>query len=292
MKMKVKNMATIFALLAASIYSINIPLSKLLLKHVGTTMMAGFLYFGAGIGLIVLTNIMKFVGISKKQEPLTKKELPYTIAMVILDIIAPILLMLGISMTNSANVSLLNNFEIVATSIIALVIFKEIISKKLWIAIFLVTIASIILSFEGKGAFVFNKGSLLVLGASTCWGFENNCTKMLSNKDPIEIVTIKGCFSGLGSIIIALIIGEKFPDLIWLFTVMLLGFIAYGLSIFMYIRAQRDLGAAKTSAYYAIAPFVGTFLAFIVNGEKLTLVYFIGLVFMIIGWNFMPDGLV
>ena len=119
-------------------------------------------------------------------------------------------------MTNSANVSLLNNFEIVATSIIALVIFKEIISKKLWIAIFLVTIASIILSFEGKGAFVFNKGSLLVLAASTCWGFENNCTKMLSNKDPIEIVTIKGCFSGLGSIIIALIIGEKFPDLIWL----------------------------------------------------------------------------
>ena len=188
MKMKVKNMATLFALLAASIYSINIPLSKLLLKHVGTTMMAGFLYFGAGIGLIVLTNIMKFVGISKKQEPLTKKELPYTIAMVILDIIAPILLMFGISMTNSANVSLLNNFEIVATSIIALVIFKEIISKKLWIAIFFVTMASIILSFEGKGAFVFNKGSLLVLAASTCWGFENNCTKMLSNKDPIEMI--------------------------------------------------------------------------------------------------------
>ena len=75
MKMKVKNMATLFALLAASIYSINIPLSKLLLKHVGTTMMAGFLYFGAGIGLIVLTNIMKFVGISKKQEPLTKKRI-------------------------------------------------------------------------------------------------------------------------------------------------------------------------------------------------------------------------
>lgn len=143
--MKVKNMATLFALLAASIYSINIPLSKLLLKHVETTMMAGLLYFGAGIGLIILTNIMKFIGISKKQEPLTKKELPYTIAMVILDIIAPILLMLGISMTNSANVSLLNNFEIVTTSIIALVIFKEIISKKLWIAIFLVTIASIIL---------------------------------------------------------------------------------------------------------------------------------------------------
>lgn len=280
--MKVKNIATIFALLAASIYSINIPLSKLLLKYVGTTMMAGFLYFGAGIGLIVLTNIMKFVGISKKQEPLTKKELPYTIAMVILDIIAPILLMLGISMTNSANVSLLNNFEIVATSIIALVIFKEIISKKLWIAIFLVTIASIILSFEGKGAFVFNKGSLLVLGASTCWGFENNCTKMLSNKDPIEIVTIKGCFSGLGSIIIALIIGEKFPDLIWLFTVMLLGFIAYGLSICLYIIAQKHLGAAKTSAYYSVAPFLGVAFSMLLLHEKPTLQFYIAFLIMII----------
>ena len=280
--MKVKNMATLFALLAASIYSINIPLSKLLLKHVETTMMAGLLYFGAGIGLIILTNIMKFIGISKKQEPLTKKELPYTIAMVILDIIAPILLMLGISMTNSANVSLLNNFEIVATSIIALVIFKEIISKKLWIAIFLVTIASIILSFEGKGAFVFNKGSLLVLAASICWGFENNCTKMLSNKDPIEIVTIKGCFSGLGSIIIALIIGEKFPDLIWIFTVMLLGFIAYGLSICLYIIAQKHLGAAKTSAYYSVAPFLGVAFSMLLLHEKPTLQFYIAFLIMII----------
>ena len=257
MKMKVKNMATLFALLAASIYSINIPLSKLLLKHVETTMMAGLLYFGAGIGLIILTNIMKFIGISKKQEPLTKKELPYTIAMVILDIIAPILLMFGISMTNSANVSL-------------------------WIAIFLVTMASIILSFEGKGAFVFNKGSLLVLAASTCWGFENNCTKMLSNKDPIEIVTIKGCFSGLGSIIIALIIGEKFPDLIWLFTVMLLGFIAYGLSICLYIIAQKHLGAAKTSAYYSVAPFLGVAFSMLLLHERPTLQFYIAFLIMII----------
>ena len=84
-------------------------------------------------------------GKGDKKEPLTRKELPYTIAMVVLDIIAPILLMLGITRTNSANVSLLNNFEIVATSLIALIIFKEVISRKLWFAIVLVTIASIIL---------------------------------------------------------------------------------------------------------------------------------------------------
>ena len=97
-------------------------------------------------------------------------------------------------------------FAILATSLIALIIFKEVISRKLWFAIVLVTIASIILSFEGNGAFTFNKGSLLVLGACVCWGFENNCTKMISNKSSEEIVVIKGIFSGLGSVIIALII--------------------------------------------------------------------------------------
>lgn len=97
----------------------------------------------------------------KNTRTFNKKELPYTITMVVLDIIAPILLMFGITRAASANVTLLNNFEIVATSIIALVIFKEKISTRLWTAILMVTIASIILSFEGKGAFSFNEGSLL-----------------------------------------------------------------------------------------------------------------------------------
>ena len=142
----------------------------------------------------------------------TKKELPYTIAMVVLDIIAPILLMFGIKSSNAANVSLINNFEIVATSLIALCVFKEVISKRLWIAIALVIVASVILSFEGAGAFEFNTGSLFVFGACLCWGIENNCTRMISNKSSIEIVVIKGTFSGLGSPVVALTIGQDFPS--------------------------------------------------------------------------------
>ena len=163
---------------------------------------------------------------------------------------------------------MLNNFEIVATSLIALIIFKEVISRKLWFAIVLVTIASIILSFEGNGAFTFNKGSLLVLGACVCWGFENNCTKMISNKSSEEIVVIKGIFSGLGSVIIALIIGENIPSIKYILAVLLLGFVAYGLSINFYIMAQKDLGAAKTSAYYSIAPFLGVAFSMILLGER------------------------
>ena len=214
--MKTKNSATLFAVLAAALYAINVPISKILLEHVDATMMAGLLYLGAGVGMLIYELVSKSLGKDNKKEPLTKKELPYTIAMVILDIFAPILLMIGITKTNSANVSLLNNFEIVATSLIALIIFKEVISKKLWFAILLVMIASMILSFEGSGALEFNAGSLFVLGACVCWGFENNCTKMISNKSSEQIVIIKGCFSGLGSLIVALIIGENIPAIQWI----------------------------------------------------------------------------
>ena len=146
--MKAKNIATGYAILAAALYAINVPVSKKLLNYVEPTMMASFLYLGAGLGLLIYGLFQTRISKGERKERLTKKELPYTVSMVVLDIAAPILLMLGITMTNSANVSLLNNFEIVATSIIALVIFKEIISKRLWFAIVLVTVASIVLSFE------------------------------------------------------------------------------------------------------------------------------------------------
>lgn len=274
--------ATMFAILAAAFYAMNIPLSKILMNHVEPTMMAAFLYLGAGIGLVLYSGLQKAAGGRKNKEPLTRKELPYTIAMVLLDIIAPILLMEGIARTNSANVSLLNNFEIVATSLIALCVFKEVITKRLMSAILLVTIASVILSFEGEGSFAFNEGSLLVLGACICWGFENNCTRMISNRSSEEIVIIKGFFSGTGSLIIALVLGEQIPAIPWIFAVLALGFAAYGLSINFYIMAQKDLGAAKTSAYYSIAPFLGVAFSMLLLGERPGFQFYTALVIMII----------
>ena len=277
--MKTKTIATFFAILAAALYAINIPLSKILLQHVSPTMMAAFLYLGAGIGLFIYGKITKE---REHSESLTKAELPYTIGMILLDIAAPILLMLGLGSTNSANASLLNNFEIVATSCIAFLIFKEMLSKRLIFAIVLVTIASITLSFEGKGSFQFNTGSLLVLAASCCWGLENNCTRMLSSKSSVQITTIKGLFSGLGCLIVAFSISEKIPEIMYIMAVLLLGFVAYGLSINFYIKAQKHLGAAKTSAYYSIAPFLGVFFGIVLLNETPCIQFYIGLVIMII----------
>ena len=274
--MKTKNIATLFAILAAALYAVNIPLSKVLLQFVQPTMMAAFLYLGAGVGLFVYGAAIK-----EKGEKLTKAELPYTVGMIVLDIAAPILLMLGLQHTGSANASHLNNFEIVATSLIAFFAFREKLSKQLIAAVVMVTAASVTLSFEGAGSLQFNSGSLLVLAAACCWGLENNCTRMLSNKSSVQITTIKGIFSGIGSLIVALTVGEKLPGIIWALAVMALGFVAYGLSINFYIKAQKDLGAAKTSAYYSVAPFLGVLFGVLLLREELGIRFYLGLAIMI-----------
>lgn len=283
--MRSEKAAVCYALAAAVFYALNVPCSKLLLERIAPTYMAAFLYLGAGIGVGIM-----YLFHYKHESPaerLEKKDVSYTLAMVLLDIIAPILLMLGVQLGTSANASLLGNFEITATTLIALLIFKEKASPKLWTAIGFITISSIILSFSGTDSFKFSVGSLFVLGATACWGLENNCTRSISNKSTYQIVVIKGFGSGTGSLIVAVILGEKLPNIKHIMPAVILGFIAYGLSIFTYIRAQKILGAAKTSAYYALAPFIGAFLSFILLHETLTAVYVIALIVMIIGTLFV-----
>ena len=273
----------LLAILAAALYAINSPLSKLLLDYMPSTLMAGFLYIGAGLGMGIIAIIRKAARVNQGEEMLTKSDLPYTAAMVILDIAAPIFLLLGLSHTTAANASLLNNFEIVATSLIALMIFKEKISPRLWGGIVFVTISCALLSVEDISSLRFSYGSLFILLACLCWGIENNCTRRLSSKDPLQIVVVKGLGSGVGSIIIALVLGERISYIWSIIAVLGVGFVAYGLSIFFYVYAQRNLGAARTSAYYAIAPFIGTLLSLLIFREIPPYTYFIALALMIVG---------
>ena len=285
-----KKRATVCALLAAVLYALNAPFSKLLLGQVPPTAMAALLYLGAGIGVFLLRLVRRIAaarrGSAEKEQPLTRKELPYTVGMVVLDIAAPVLLMLGLRHTTAANAALLNNFEIVATSVIALVLFREAISRRLWLAIGLVTLSSLILSFEDVSSLSFSVGSLFVLLACVCWGLENNCTRMLSAKDPLQIVVIKGFGSGVGALVLAFAAGETLPGVGSVLAALLLGFVAYGLSICFYIYAQRTLGAAKTSAYYAAAPFVGAGLSLLIFWQLPTVSYLAALAVMLAGTYF------
>lgn len=235
----------------------------------------------------------RFGRITRTEQRLGRKDVPFAVAMVVLDIAAPILMMYGLRDCLAANTALLNNFEIVATALIALLFFREAVGRRLWAAIGLVTVASILLSLDGGSvgeAFHFSKGSLLVLGATVCWGLENNCTRQIADRDPMQIVTVKGFGSGFGALGIALAIGECFPAGKHIAILLLLGFVAYGLSIYCYTYAQRIIGAARTSTYYALAPFIGAVLSFLLLGEPLTPLFLLAATVMAIGCWLAAQG--
>ena len=273
--------AVIFAVLAAALYALSTPFSKVIMNEIPPSFMAGFLYLGAGTGMLITNAFRKDTAASVKA--FSHSDIPYLIGMVVLDVIAPIMLMLALTSSPAANISLINNFEIVATSVIALIIFREKISGKLWTGIILITVASIMLSFEGTESLVFTKYSVFALIACVAWGFENNCTRKLSSGDSIKIVVIKGLGSGIGAIIVAVCAGEQISLSVNILYALLLGFVAYGLSVFFYIKAQKELGAAKTSAYYAVSPFIGALLSLIIYRSLPNLLFLLSCMIMVIG---------
>lgn len=287
---KTKNSAVLFAFIAATFYALSTPFSKLLLTNLDGTILAGLLYLGAGIGMLAILLVYKAFNLDASEISLGKSELKYIIAMVLLDIAAPIFLMAGLSMSSAANVSLLNNFEIVTTTMVASLVFHEKISKSLGIGIALVTLSTMILSFQSEGSLSFSIGSVFVLLACLSWGLENNCTRMLSSKDPKQIVVIKGFGSGLGALGIGLFIGKSLPEPKLLIAALVLGFIAYGFSVYLYVLAQRSLGASKTSAFYAVAPFIGAAASIVVFRELPGLNFWIALAVLAVGTYYTNKG--
>ncbi|MBR5428938.1 MAG: DMT family transporter [Firmicutes bacterium] len=252
--MKARN-AVLLAVLAALLYSLLMPVSKLLLLRVGPVAEAGWLYLGAGVGMSLLWLAQRGKGGSRP--PVGRGDLKYVLAMVGLDMLAPILLLWGLNRSTPENVSLLNNFEIVATSVIAALFFRERISRRLALSIAVITLSCLLLSLDSPEALRFSAGSGAVLLACVCWGLENNCTSALSGRDTRQIVIIKGLGSGSASLLLSLLIGEEPAAAGACLAVMGLGFLAVGLSVYCYVLAQSRIGAARTSSWYAVAPFMG-----------------------------------
>lgn len=281
-----KYLPVIYALLAALLFGMNVPFSKLLVKEINPLFLAALLYLGAGLGMFIIDSRRKYQKHPLTEARLTRKEMPSVIMMILLDTAAPIFLITGISMTNSSTAALLGNFEIAATSLIAMIFFREAVGKRLWLAIGLISLASIMLTIGDTASLNISAGALFVLLSCLCWGFENNCTRNLSHKDPLQVVIIKGWGSGLASLIIACTWGDLAAKFLYIVLALVLGFVAYGLSIFFYVSAQRELGAARTSAYYAAAPFVGVVLSWILLKESISTSFLIALAIMLLGAYF------
>lgn len=281
-----KQFAAGYALLAAALYAVSIPLAKLFLTDVSPLMLSALLYIGSGLGMAIIGLGQKAVSKKPNGTPMRKTDVPYVIGMILLNTAALACLMLGLTLASASHVSLLNNLEISATALFAMLFFREKVPGRLWGAIFLVTLAGVLLSVESGETFSFSPGSLLVIAACVFWGLENNCTRVLSARNPVKIAVIKGVFAGLGGLLLAFLAGEWFPSPAVITAVLLLGFAAYGLSIFFYILAQRYLGAAKTSTYYAVSPFIAVGLSLLIFQEVPSLQFLLALGIMMVGVYF------
>lgn len=272
------------ALLAAALFGASAPLSKVLLGDIQPIPLAALLYLGSGAVAVLLRLGMSFSRPAAEQEAhLRPPDVPWLAGAVLAGgVIGPILLLVSLEKTPASTASLLLNFESVATALIAGLIFREAIGRRVWLGIAFITLASFALSFSG-GAWGISLGALGILGACFFWGLDNNLTRSISAKDPLTIVAIKGLGAGTFSLLLSLALGKAFPAGPAVLWALLVGAVCYGISIMLFVLALRSLGAARTGALFATAPFVGTGLSFVVFHEALTLQLIISLPLMILG---------
>jgi drug/metabolite transporter (DMT)-like permease len=254
------------ALTAALLFGASAPLAKLLLGGIEPILLAGLLYLGSGLGLLIVKIIKSLSRKSIEAEAgLKEKDFGWlTGAILAGGIAAPILLLISLDRTPAATASLLLNFEVVATTLIAVLVFREAVGKKVVVAISLITLASIMLSVDPTSSWGFSLSALGILAACVFWGIDNNFTRNISAKDPISITLLKGFIGGTFSVGLALLLGNRLPQVGIVLAALALGALSYGLSIVLFIRAMRGMGAARTSALFSTAPLAGIILSMLI----------------------------
>lgn len=272
------------ALIAALFFGASAPIAKLLLgDDIAPIFLAAFLYLGSGAGTFLFRLTQRML--SKDAEADIKSpDIKWLAGAIIAGgILAPIILMISLQNTPASTASLLLNFEGVGTTLIALLFFKEAIGRRAWIAILVITLASIFLSTNFDEGFGLSLGALGIILACVLWGVDNNFTRNISGKDPLAIVAWKGLVAGTFSFFLAYFLGNTLPSLTVILGTLVLGFVSYGLSTMLFIRSMRGLGAARTSALYGTAPLAGVLLSIFLFGEIPSFSFVIAAVLMIGG---------
>jgi drug/metabolite transporter (DMT)-like permease len=266
-----------FAILSAMLFGVSTPLAKLLLGD-GTQpqLLAGLFYLGSGFGLAAVQGIRKLAGQLSKETPLARADLPRLgISVLLGGIVAPSLLLVGLARTSAAAAALLLNLEGVATMAIAWLAFRENVDRRLLLGALAITAGAALLSIVtpsgGSPAAGAVLGPLLIAAACISWGIDNNVTRGLSSADPLQITMVKGLVAGTANVSLALLSGAQLPSASLVLMAALVGFFGYGVSLTFFVRALRYLGAARTSAYFTTAPFIGAMLALAIFSGSLSI---------------------
>ena len=257
----------IYAIVSAVLFGLSAPLAKLLLGDISPVALAGLLYLGAflGLSLYSLITYKKTDTQESKAPPLEKRDLLWLLGATLAGgIIAPISLMMGLNLISGFSASLLLNLEGLCTAIIAVVVFKENAGRNLWLALLCMTAAGVFLSWDTDQSRFNVLGPLLIVLATFCWGIDNNLTRQISEKSPVQITIIKGLLAGAVSLSIALILKMKIPFDINVLYALLLGAFSYGISLVFFIKALKGLGASRTGTFFSMGPFVGALVSLVI----------------------------
>lgn len=260
----------LFALLSAALFGASTPLAKMLLGRIDPWTMAGLLYLGAGLGLAGIHLSRNALRLPAVEAPLRRSDLPWLAAVITAGgILGPLFLMFGLVRTEAANASLLLNLEGLATMSIAWLVFRENVDRRLLAGAFAILAGAAVLSWQGKAS--LDWGAALIALACVSWGIDNNLTRKLSSADPVQIAMLKGLVAGTVNLTLALAQGATLPGAGIVLAAGVVGFFGYGVSLALYVLGLRYLGAARTGAYFSLAPFLGAVLALVLLSEPLTL---------------------
>lgn len=258
-----------FALLSAAAFGASTPVAKVLLASIDPWILAGVLYLGAGVGLAAVHGLRSLVGPFGAEAPLRRADVPRLVVAILAGgVFGPLFLMSGLAGTDAAGASLLLNAEGLATMAIAWMAYRENVDRRLLAGALTILAGGMILTL-GEPA-TFQLGALLIVAACVCWGIDNNVTRGIAGADPVRIAMIKGLVAGVVNIALGMLGGATLPDSGVLATAALTGFLGYGVSLALYVLALRHLGAARTAAYFSLAPFVGALLAVVFLDEPVT----------------------
>jgi drug/metabolite transporter (DMT)-like permease len=269
--------AILYALASAALFGVSTPIAKVLLSTIDPAVLAGLLYSGAGIGIGLLRRLTPrlFGPANAQQASLQRKDVPWLAAAIAAGGVAgPLLLMFGLARTDAATASLLLSLEGAATALLAWFVFHENFDRRVASGMICLVVGAVIVSWSGAPSLQNLLGPLAILFACIAWGLDNNLTRKASLADPLQITEWKGFVAGPANILIGLCAGASLPWSPALLLAAVTGFFGYGVSLALYVVALRDLGAARASAYFSIAPFLGAVVSIVALGEHLTLALF------------------
>ena len=266
------------ALSAALLFGIATPLAKFLLETTNPWMLAGLLYLGSGLGLFIYRQVIKAPSVLLPPE----ERLWFSGAVLSGGIVAPVLLMAGLSGMSAADVSLMLNAEGVFTTLLAWFVFKENFDRRIVLGMAAIVAGALVLSWPDEVRLAAAWPSLAVLGACLAWGIDNNLTRKVSLTDASWIASVKGLVSGTVNVCLAFVLGSGMPALAGVGGALLLGLISYGISLVLFVVGLRHLGTARTGAYFSVAPFFGAVLA-VLLGDAVTLPLLLAGVLMALG---------